>query len=86
MTTKEALHRLVDQLPDDGEELEAVRAVLIEHLKQPEDDPVPRAIRSAPLDDEPTTPEEEAAAARAWAAYQRGEYVSNDDLRREIGW
>lgn len=78
-TTRELLHELVDGLPQDR--LEAARAAL-ESLA----DPVLQALRSAPPDDEPTTPEEDAEAEGAWQAYRQGRSVSNDVLRRELGW
>ncbi len=49
-------------------------------------DPVQVALAGAPGDDEPSTPEEDKAAEDAWQAYLRGESVSDDELRREIGW
>ncbi len=42
------------------------------------------ALASAPLDDEPSTAEEDASAAEALAAYGRGESVSSDELRAEF--
>ena len=48
------------------------------------DDPMLRARASAPLDDEPSTAEEDASAAEALAAYRRGESVSSDELRAEL--
>ena len=80
MTTKEALHRLIDELP------ESVLPNAERYLASLRDDPVLRALATAPVDDEPTTPKEDAAAEEAWQAYRRGEFVLNDDLRREIGW
>ncbi len=80
MTRKEALHRLIDELPEDA--LPAVER----YLASVRDDPVARALATAPLDDEPTTPKENTAAGQGWRAYRRGESVSNEDLRREIGW
>jgi alkylhydroperoxidase family enzyme len=40
----------------------------------------------APIDDEPFTDEERAAVEAAEAAYRRGEWVSDEDVRREFGW
>ena len=42
------------------------------------------SLEDAPLDDEPTTPEEDAAAAEAWAEYQRGEVLSAEEARRRL--
>lgn len=47
-------------------------------------DPMVRALASAPSDDEPSTADEDAAAAEAFAGYQRGEGVSSDQLRAEL--
>ena len=41
---------------------------------------------AAPLDDEGSSPEEDAEADAAWSRYRRGEYVADDDLRRELSW
>lgn len=38
------------------------------------------------MDDEPFTDEERAAVDAAEAAYRRGEWVSDEDVRREFGW
>jgi len=51
-----------------------------------ESDPVLRASQLAPLDDEPFTDDEREDVEAAEAAYRRGEWVSGDDVRREIGW
>jgi hypothetical protein len=80
VTTKEALHRLIDDLPEDA--LPAVER----YLASVRDDPVLKALVTAPIDDEPTTPEEDASSEEAWQSYRRGQYVSNEDLRRDIGW
>jgi len=61
MTTKDLLRRLVDALP--AEELPAARRFL-EYLRD-RGDPVLRAFLDAPKDDEPLSPEDEAAVAEA---------------------
>ena len=43
-----------------------------------------RSLVSAPPDDEPSTADEDAAAAEAFAAYQRGEGIFSDQLRSEL--
>lgn len=48
------------------------------------DDPMLHSLASAPLDDEPSTAEEDASAAEALAAYGHGESVSSDELRAEF--
>ncbi len=78
VTTRERLHRLVDELSDD----DAERALgLVENEFE---DPVLRAFRDAPEDDEPLTPEEEAALERSRQEYRRGEGVPLDSIRHEF--
>lgn len=79
MTTKERLHKLVDELS----EQEAEAALVI--VERRRDDPMLHALASAPIDDEPSSAEEDASAAEALAAYRRGEAVSSDEMRRELG-
>jgi len=38
----------------------------------------------APVDDEPTTPEEDEGAREASAQIARGEVISADEIRREV--
>ena len=83
MTTKEALHRLVEELPDD--ELGAAERALAA-LRDRTADPVRRNVLAAPDDDEDETPEERVAVDEARGQAARGEVVSNEELRREIGW
>lgn len=61
-------HRSVDELPD-----EAVKSAarMLKHAA----DPVVLALASAPVDDEPETAGERAAAAEAWRGHLRGENV-----------
>jgi hypothetical protein len=79
MTTKERLHQLVDELS----EQEAEAALVI--VERRRDDPMLHALASAPIDDEPSDAEEAASAAEALAAYRRGEGVSTEQLRDELG-
>jgi hypothetical protein len=83
VTTKEALHRLIDELPEP--DLAAVQR-FAEYLRFRGRDPVARALERAPADDEPLSADELAAAERAREAYRRGEWVAGEDVRREIGW
>ena len=79
MTTKEALHRLIEELPED-----AVPGV--EHyLTSVCDDPVVRALATAPIDDEPLTPEQAAAIAKARESVAQGRTISDEDLGRKLG-
>jgi len=79
MTTKDRLHQLVDELS----EQEAEAALVI--VERRHDDPMLHALASAPIDDEPSDAEEDAGAAEALAAYRRGEGVSIEQLRSELG-
>ncbi|MGH2853496.1 MAG: hypothetical protein ACRDLF_04800 [Solirubrobacteraceae bacterium] len=78
VTTKERLHRLVDELSED----EAERTLGLMESKL--DDPVLKAFNDAPEDDEPLTPEEEAALERSRQEYRRGEGVPLDSIRHEF--
>jgi hypothetical protein len=49
-------------------------------------DPVLVSLYSAPFDDEPDTPAETAAVEAARQEVARGETVSLEELRRELGW
>ena len=82
MTTRETLHKLLDLLPES--EWEELRRVLEKHLAK--NDPVLRAFLEAPEDDEPETEEERAAVAEAYEDIARGEVISFEELKREMGW
>lgn len=79
MTTKERLHQLVDELS----EQEAEAALVI--VERRRDDPMLHALVSAPIDDEPSDPKEDASAVEALATYRRGEGASTEQLRGELG-
>ena len=64
------LHRLIDDLDEE----QAAR------LLQIVSDPLERSLMLAPQDDEPLTEEDKAAIAEGEAAYQRGDWISDDDL------
>jgi hypothetical protein len=78
VTAREELHRLADILPE--EDLKAVlsdiRKRQLETLKQ--------VLADAPLDDEGTTPDEEAEVAEAWEEYRRGEYHTLREVWDEL--
>jgi hypothetical protein len=81
MHTRERIHDLVDKLTD--EELPAVERILVR--MRDGGDPVLVALATAPADDEPLTPEEEAALREGMDAVARGDVVSTDELRRSLG-
>jgi hypothetical protein len=78
---REALHRLVDDLPDAilQEAENYLRALYLYP------DPVERALALAPWDDEPDTEEDRRAAKDANEEWMRGEARPLDDVRRELG-
>lgn len=78
MTTKERLHKLVDELS----EQEAEAALVI--VERRRDDPMLGALAGASADDEQVDTDEDASAEEALAAYQRGEAVGSEELRREL--
>ena len=78
MTTREALHRLVDSIPP--AQFEDARQRL-----EPLADPFLASLANAPYDDEPETDEERAAVEEAKADSAAGNYTSLEDLRREMG-
>ena len=81
MTTKERLHRLVDELPEP--ELAQLEHRLQELQKQAAD-PLFRALTDAPEDDELETEEERAAIAEARAAIARGETETWERVRADL--
>ena len=78
---RDDLHALVDALPEG--ELDEARRFL---GALGEANPSLRAALLAPMDDEPFADEECAAVGAAEAAYRRGEWVSDEEVRREYGW
>jgi hypothetical protein len=79
---REELHQLVDSLP--GSEVPAAKRFL-RYLQCMAEDPVLRAAMNAPIDDEPLTPEQIERIRVAEAAADRGDVMSNDEVRRELG-
>jgi hypothetical protein len=77
VTAKEQLRERVERLTDD-EAAETLR------LLDQRSDALTRLLDDAPLDDEPTTPEEEAAVQEALAAAARGETITLEELRAEL--
>jgi len=77
--TKADLHRLVDALPPDS--VDAVGR----WLERVSNDPMIAVLDAAPWDDEPSTPEEEAAVAEARTAIARGEGIGWDQAKAELG-
>ena len=82
MTTRDELHRLIDELPDCDLHM---AELLIKWRHDLRDDPLLVTLATAPLEDEEITPEEEAAVAEARDEIARGEVYSLDEVKRELG-
>ncbi len=76
MTTKEQLHRLVDELSE-PEADDALRYIATRH-----EDPLVRRLDAAPLEDEEITPEEEAAVQEAREDLAAGRVYSLEEIKR----
>lgn len=79
MATRKYLHDLVDRLPE--ENLMAARRSL-EYVKSGYTDHLSWLLDNAPVDDEPTTPEDEAAIAEAREQIRRGETFTAEEIKR----
>ena len=77
-TTRERLHELLDDVPDDR--LADVEAAIVDAAAPH------RPIKEAPEDDEAVTAEDLEAIREGREAYARGEYVADDELKRRMGW
>jgi hypothetical protein len=78
MTTREKLHRLVDELAD------AELAPTLRIVETQRHDAVIQAFASAPEDDEPWTAEE-AAVAESDAEFAAGDTLSHEEMLRKYG-
>ena len=78
MTAKEKLRVVVEELS----EREAESA--LDYIVSRRHDDVATLLDNAPVDDEPSSPEEEAAIQLAREELGRGETVSLDDIRAEF--
>jgi hypothetical protein len=81
MTERERLHALVDNLPEPE-----VHAALrfVEYLRETEEDPVLKALREAPFDDEPLTDEDLAALREAQEDELHGRLIPHEEIRRRV--
>lgn len=82
MTAKEALYRLIDELPE--QEL-SIAQQMLEGLRDGTVDPVRLAFMTAPFDDEQETDEERAAVAEAREQLAHGETIADSELWRRLG-
>ena len=78
MTAKEKLHEAVERLSEQEAE-ETLRFLDVRSR-----DPLLDAVLRAPVDDEPSSPEEDQSAREAWAEYERGEAVPLHEIRNEF--
>jgi hypothetical protein len=80
MTAKDRLRNLVEDL---SEKEAAAALVLVESRRS---DLMLRALAQAPVDDEPSSPDEDRSARETLAGYERGEAGSPpDELKRDLG-
>ena len=82
MTTREALHDLLDELPESM--LDFAEASL-QRLRSAESDPFWKAQQNAPVDDEPLTPEELQAIEEGLASMREGRGVPHAAVKRLLG-
>ena len=82
MTAKEKLRAAIEDLSE-AEAAEAL-ALIVHRGEGPQRDAMTEFVDNAPLDDEPTTPEEEAGVREAREQIARGEVISADEIRREF--
>ena len=75
--TRREIHHLVDALPD--RELTAAKRYL-QFLQGVENDSLHAALMTAPLDDEPESPEEVEAIQEAYRDVKQGAVVDDDQL------
>jgi len=80
MTAKEKLQQTVEDLS----EAEAEDALGFIVRRRGQCDALGELLERAPLDDEPTTPEEDQSAREARAEIARGEVLSADEIRRHV--
>jgi hypothetical protein len=83
MATRDGLHRLIDELPEC--DLQMAES-LITWRHELRDDPLLLTLATAPLDDEPDDPPEEAALTQETREQaDRGELVPLEEIRRDLG-
>lgn len=79
MTTREKLHRLVDELAD------AELAPTLRIVEMQRHDAVIRAFANAPGVDEPWTADDEAAVEQSDADFAAGNTLSHEEMLRRYG-
>ncbi|HEV2973807.1 MAG TPA: hypothetical protein VGX69_02290 [Solirubrobacteraceae bacterium] len=78
MTAKEKLRVVVEELSESEAE------GTLDYIASRRHDELGALLDSAPVDDEPSTPEEEAAVQTGREELARGETVSLDEIRSEL--
>ena len=78
---RQRLHQLIDKLPD--EQILAAERYLDSLCRDIH--PVVRAMRSAPIDDEPLTDEDRAAIQEGRREIAAGHGIPNERIRRKLG-
>ena len=81
MTKRQALHRLVDDLPEE----DLTTAVRVLEGLRVTSDPVKWALDNAPPDDEPDDDDLDGGLTEARADAKAGRGLATDELRRELG-
>lgn len=76
------LHRILDEIPET--EIPGVRRYL-EYVRDVSLDPVQRALKNAPLDDESITNEESTRIVSANEDLNAGRTISTRQLKRSLG-
>jgi len=79
LNEKQQAHTLIERL-DSKQISTAVRFLEFMLL-----DPLARSLTTAPIDDEPVSPEEAAALDQARASLDRGEGIPHEEILREFG-
>ena len=82
MTTREQLHKMIDDLPECDLHM---AEMLIQWRHELRDNRMLVTLATAPLDDEPETPEEAAAVAEAYEDIAAGRVYSLEEIKREFG-
>lgn len=82
MTSKEQLRERVETLTE--REAERTMRLLDDLIGDEPPDALAELLAAAPVDDEPTTPEEDEGAREAREEIARGEVFSAEQIKREI--